>query len=254
MKPTYCKEYTEKNSFWNWYESGHYEEDYMLATTELAEGFKDDNFQLGMLYFEALDGIGHRYGPESPEVRSAVHMLDRIIGNFLNSVDYFKIGHKVNVVLVSDHGMIYGGNRTGKPFKVLDLDKMFIQQEAHIVINDLAYAQIWPMPGFTQEIYSRLLEAAVAYDSMHVYLRHQVPEYLHFRHNRRCAPIHVMVDSGYILGETGFEGFHGYDANKVLEMNAGFAAYGPGILSGQYYLLLLITHEAAWFLLRFLCV
>ena len=229
---SYCEPYDADHTFWKWWESGRYERDYLLATSQIAEHFKNDDWQLAMMYYEALDGLGHRFGPRSEETSRGLMILDRVIDNFLNAVDYLGIGDKVNIVIVADHGMTYGGNATGQQFKVIELSNMFNPYEAFWEANDLAYAQIWPAAGDEGELYAALLEQSIATGGFSVYQRDNIPQRLHFSRNHRISPIHVMTDPGYILDNSTFLGYHGFDAYKVHDMMAGFVAQGPGILKG----------------------
>ncbi len=74
----------------------------LIAGEEL--GADDDPDFLG-LSFSALDGVGHEYGPHSPELLDTLLRLDRAIGAVLDFVDE-RVGlDKVIVSLSSDHGV-----------------------------------------------------------------------------------------------------------------------------------------------------
>ncbi len=67
------------------------------------------------LCFSALDAVGHRYGPDSPEVADAVLRLDHILGELLDFVDR-RIGlDRVVVSLASDHGVVPVPEVRGEP-------------------------------------------------------------------------------------------------------------------------------------------
>ena len=57
------------------------------------------------LYFDQPDGVGHDYGPEHPETGKVVSYLDRIIGQLREEIDRLEIGDRVNLIVLSDHGM-----------------------------------------------------------------------------------------------------------------------------------------------------
>lgn len=52
-----------------------------------------------------LDAVGHRYGPDSREVRDHVLRLDRMLGAFLDSLFAVRDPSRVVVALTSDHGV-----------------------------------------------------------------------------------------------------------------------------------------------------
>lgn len=71
------------------------------------EGLGDDDHpDLLWLSFSALDAVGHRYGPDSPELLDTLLGLDRVLGELLDFVDE-RIGlDRVLVSLSSDHGVM----------------------------------------------------------------------------------------------------------------------------------------------------
>ncbi len=71
-----------------------------------AEGLgRDAATDLLAVSFSANDYVGHRWGPDSAEVRSISIATDRILGRFLNFLDAeIGLGH-VLVVFTSDHGV-----------------------------------------------------------------------------------------------------------------------------------------------------
>lgn len=70
------------------------------------EGLGEDDYpDVLLLSFSALDGVGHRYGPDSPELLDALLRLDLVLGELLDFVDA-RIGlDRVLVTLSSDHGV-----------------------------------------------------------------------------------------------------------------------------------------------------
>jgi hypothetical protein len=57
------------------------------------------------LYFADVDNAGHRNGPDSAEVKDAVLLVDKSIGDLVAGVQQIGLGDRVNYVVVSDHGM-----------------------------------------------------------------------------------------------------------------------------------------------------
>ncbi|RRS08114.1 alkaline phosphatase family protein [Pseudoalteromonas sp. J010] len=54
-------------------------------------------------YFSLVDSKGHEFGPDHDETKKAVQYVDSLIGDFVNELAKDDI--KINLVLVSDHGM-----------------------------------------------------------------------------------------------------------------------------------------------------
>ena len=57
------------------------------------------------MYFDLTDGIGHRYGPDSPEINNAISSLDSTLGKLLTGLSEIQMRDSVNIILLSDHGM-----------------------------------------------------------------------------------------------------------------------------------------------------
>ena len=62
--------------------------------------------RLVCLYFNEPDHAGHVFGPNSIEVTNEIKSSDAILGYLLNSISKLDIFNKINVVIVSDHGMV----------------------------------------------------------------------------------------------------------------------------------------------------
>src|ERR1700722_13014724 len=56
------------------------------------------------LYFSNADHAGHNYGPDSEEVRAAVHHLDTMMGDLEAKTGALKL--PIDLVVVADHGMV----------------------------------------------------------------------------------------------------------------------------------------------------
>lgn len=57
-----------------------------------------------LVYFPAVDAVGHKHGPQSDEYRSALRNLDRTLGGALRTLDDASLLARMTIVLTSDHG------------------------------------------------------------------------------------------------------------------------------------------------------
>ena len=62
--------------------------------------------RLVCLYFNEPDHAGHVFGPNSIEVTNEIKSSDDILGYLLKSISKLDIFNKINIVIVSDHGMV----------------------------------------------------------------------------------------------------------------------------------------------------
>lgn len=186
------------------------------------------------LYFNDVDVAGHAYGPESPQVASAVQKLDALVGRLLRGLGERGIVNDVNVVLTSDHGMVETSRR-----RVILADDLVPPADGVIVDIDPTLG-VWPHPGREEAVYQRL---ASAHPRLKVYRRGETPPHWHYRDHPRIPPIVGVADEGWsilrrerllsVFSRTprGVAGAHGYDP-KVKHMRGLFVAAGPAFRRG----------------------
>lgn len=66
---------------------------------------KDRPINLGLLYFEEPDEIGHKFGPSSEQVKDTVMALDDLIGYLIEQLKEKGLYEAMNVLVTADHGM-----------------------------------------------------------------------------------------------------------------------------------------------------
>ncbi|MEJ1973638.1 MAG: ectonucleotide pyrophosphatase/phosphodiesterase [Lacunisphaera sp.] len=71
------------------------------------------------LYFDVVDTKGHKFGPDAPETGAAVAEADAAVQRLLDGLGRLGLADRVNLVLVSDHGMSPCG-----PDKVIFLEDL----------------------------------------------------------------------------------------------------------------------------------
>lgn len=182
------------------------------------------------LYFDDVDGAGHRFGPAAPETRAAAARVDSALGILLTGLEGRGLDH-VNLMVVSDHGM--------SPLsrdRVIFLDD-YIDPEATTVVDWNPVLAVWPDPAGVDSIYGALRGR---HPHLHVYRPDEIPERYEFGSHDRVAPIIGIADPGWsITTHEAFErnperyqgGNHGYDQMSA-DMQALFIAVGPAFRQG----------------------
>jgi len=221
VRPTYWKVYDD--DFPN-----RARVDTMLAWLDLPTRRRPTFFTL---YFSDVDNAGHRHSPESPEVKNAIRNVDQIIGRLMNGLKVRGLDHRVNLIIVSDHGMTpVTRDRVIFLDDYLDLNKVN-------VVDWNPVAAIRPREMNKDEIYQKL---ANAHPHLQVYRKHEIPARFHYQNNRRIAPIICIADEGWTIKQRDTKnaaerayttGEHGYD-NQLAAMRAIFIAHGPAFKSG----------------------
>jgi alkaline phosphatase D len=176
------------------------------------------------LYYSNVDHAGHLYGPDSEEVRAAVHHLDTMVGDLQAKIA--KTHLPVDLVVVADHGMV---TLRGNPVTLSD----FADLSNFHTEGSLLYAK---PDADVQEIYEEFLTHPDA--RFKIYRRADLPAYLHFDANPRegdpvivpTGPFTIRANASVIEGN--HRGGHGFNPRTMPEMKAIFFAVGPDVRSG----------------------
>lgn len=72
---------------------------------QIVDQFKENKLDLALLSYEEIDRAGHNFGPESYKLRKAVRNFDKMLGDLIKDIDVKDLEDKLNLVVVSDHGM-----------------------------------------------------------------------------------------------------------------------------------------------------
>jgi len=183
------------------------------------------------LYFDATDTYGHKYGPDSPQINEAIQRLDSILGLLITRLENINFLDKVNIIVVSDHGM----TPVSKD-RVINVEEMLNGIPAKIQWNG-PVMMIEPANGYFEKVLNHLTQQA---DHFRVYQRNQVPGFYHFSHHPFISRLILVADPGWSLVDNttlrklekyGFGGNHGYD-NNHLDMHGIFYAMGPAFKQG----------------------
>jgi predicted AlkP superfamily pyrophosphatase or phosphodiesterase len=184
------------------------------------------------LYFSDVDDSGHEFGPDSVGTRNAVTKVDGEIGRLIKGLVERRVFARVNLIIVSDHGMA-----TVNFHNAILLDELFDTDLAERIFWTREIVSIFPRAGKEEEIYSALKTRLPP--RAKIYRKSEVPARFHYRSSPRIAPLIVLPDEGWILTNRELyadlksrgdleklKGAHGYD-NQLESMRALFVAHGP---------------------------
>jgi predicted AlkP superfamily pyrophosphatase or phosphodiesterase len=181
-------------------------------------------------YFNDVDDAGHTYGPHAPETSAAIARVDSMIGRLVDGIAARGLQDRVNVVVVSDHGVA-----PLAPDRVIFLDDYI--DLSRVTIVDLSPAtSLTPAAGYGDEAFARL---SGAHPRLQVDRKGDVPARLHFNAHPRITPIVAIADEGWtittraVVARIGLPkgGNHGFD-NRLPSMGALFVAAGPDFRQG----------------------
>ncbi len=190
------------------------------------------------MYFSDTDDTGHEFGPDSEETRYAALNADRYIGQLVSGLRSRGIEDRVNIIVVSDHGMAARDQHDA-----VVMDDYFDTTDKTLTDRILMTGEIWqifPKPGKEDLIVQGLKSIKHAT----CWRKRDIPERLHYSNGHRIAPIVCSSDEGWAMTtRERFEatkksdnfdkirGAHGYD-NKYESMRATFIAHGPAFKRG----------------------
>ena len=226
VRPSYWKEYV--------HETPHEERvDTVLGWLDLPKAQRPTLFTM---YFSDADDAGHRFSPDSPELRAAVAKVDNGLKRLLDGLNKRKVDRKVNLVIVSDHGMATVDQRNAV---VMDDYLDYTKTERVLWTGEIV--QIFPKHGEEDSIIGRFRSLQHA----RCWRKSEIPERLHYRNSPRIAPIVCSAEEGWFMTSRDryeaqkkrpdfgqLRGAHGYD-NQLESMRAIFVGHGKAFRKGK---------------------
>lgn len=174
------------------------------------------------LYFEEPDATSHSYGPVAKETGAVVERLDSLIGVLRTKLSNLPYAKKINLIVLSDHGM-----GPVSPERYVNLKSLVPERMIGSVFGSNPVYTISPSAGKADSILLLLHKGK----GFKAYRKSEVPVRLHYGTNPRIPEIVVIADSSWSIGTrpdgSGISpGAHGYD-NADTDMHAIFYAAGP---------------------------
>lgn len=183
------------------------------------------------IYFSDPDDYGHLVGPDSSAINVAIQECDARIGQLIAGLEQRDLFDKVNIMIVSDHGMAQLSQD-----RLIFLDD-YLDPTNLKIINWSPVMDIWCDESEVDSIFN-LINGK--HPNFSVYKKQDIPERLHYSNNRRIAPIIGIADNGWSITTHDYfdshqsfytSGTHGYDPEHP-DMHAFFLAHGPAFKSG----------------------
>jgi hypothetical protein len=185
---------------------------YKVKTPRVVERYlNDDHGQhaLSFLFMGDLDGIGHRFGPDSSERRTMLREVDSAISSIYRHAQ--ENYGEVDLLVFGDHGMVAVDG-------IIDTQEMIRHAETDSEVDsyflDSTFARFWLKPGASGD---RLREHLDKIENGHVLSDSEIKEYrIRFPHNYFGDVIFVADDaklihpSFYAEGSHAPCGMHGY--------------------------------------------
>ncbi|XP_034090114.1 ectonucleotide pyrophosphatase/phosphodiesterase family member 7 [Gymnodraco acuticeps] len=188
--------------------------------------FSEEDFHLVTLYYGEPDRVGHDKGPDHPDRKTMIRLIDRTIGYLRESIARLHLSDSLNVILTSDHGMTTVKKRPEVEELVLNKYLNLVQLNSFEILDYGGFGILTPRPGKEQDVFDALSKAP----NLTVYKKNEFPESFHLAKSKRLPPIVVVADLGFNLNSRfivyvnkGDHGFH----NSEMDMKTIFWAFGP---------------------------
>ncbi|MEI8326005.1 MAG: ectonucleotide pyrophosphatase/phosphodiesterase [Betaproteobacteria bacterium] len=182
------------------------------------------------LYFDAVDGAGHRFGPDGAQTTAAVAMIDRALGRLIDGLNARGVLAHTNLLVLADHGMAALSRE-----RVVLIDEML---DPATVERFAAYGPLvgfTPRPGKEAEVRKKL---AVPIEHAQCWPKEAMPERFDYGHHARVPPFICLAEIEWsfatresLLRNPPGGGAHGFDPADP-QMAALFIATGPAFQPG----------------------
>ncbi|XP_073227398.1 bis(5'-adenosyl)-triphosphatase ENPP4-like [Porites lutea] len=182
------------------------------------------------LYFEEPDTTGHEHGPSSQQYLDAVENADKnAVGFLLKRLNESHLLEKVNLIIVSDHGM----DSTSSSRQVY-LDD-YIDSSSYFLTESGPLVHIWPHPGMREAIYQNLTKNPIPH-IRRIFKKEDIPSEYHWKNNRRIPPIFIDPEVGWVVTRSRNDtlaslGEHGWPPVESKSYSV-FYARGPSFREG----------------------
>lgn len=180
------------------------------------------------LYYSIVDHAGHTYGPDAPQVDTALAVVDTMLARLSAGLHRRGLADEVNLIVLSDHGM----TPTSRD-RLIALDD-YIDMDDVTVVDWTPVGAVDARPGRLDAVYAALVDA---HPNLKVYRKGELPARYRFGTHPRVTDLVLIADDGWsITTRDRFATFraggtHGYDA-ELPSMRTLFVASGPAFRNG----------------------
>ncbi|MGB4858352.1 MAG: ectonucleotide pyrophosphatase/phosphodiesterase [Dokdonella sp.] len=177
------------------------------------------------LYLDTVDIVGHQFGPDSPQLDSALGDVDAVLERLFAGIRDSGMDGQINIVIVSDHGMA-----AVAPDHVIVLDDAVPADLIELQVAGVLTG-VTPKPGWEAAVTQKLWASELPWQC---WRKTDVPARLHYGSNPRIPALVCLANEGWTSATRDWldkgnhlkRGAHGYDP-QLASMRALFLATGP---------------------------
>ena len=106
--PKKCQQYNNVNTNTDTVET------FETALNASFEDIKKNEIDVAFVYYPNIDNLGHKFGPDSDEIKSEVKLIDDVFDRLLTTIADENMNETINFIVVADHGMTNNSNFVSK--------------------------------------------------------------------------------------------------------------------------------------------
>jgi predicted AlkP superfamily pyrophosphatase or phosphodiesterase len=185
-------------------------------------------------YFSLVDTAGHHSGPHSNELVTAIKKIDSLIGQLVNRIEH-EVPSGVNLILVSDHGMVQTGVQNAVDWQQVVGD--FTSNKNMNIVSGQTQLYIYSdSKSLIKDVRSQITTHAFNNNKYTVYQQGSFPEHWHLNERGPAIP-DLIIEAIPPYTFTHKDKYvstasHGYDSKNVAKLNGIFIANGPAFKEG----------------------
>jgi len=185
--------------------------------------------RITMLYFSEPDYTGHKYGTSTNEINESIKEMDELLGYIIKQLSSLSIYKKLNILIVSDHGMAdVSKDRLIILDEYINIDHFDIISGPSITGLNLKSELITiKSNSFTKKIKNGSIIS-----------RNNIPSKYHYKNNDTPDYILLADEGWFIITKSNIKnkksfphGMHGYNPESK-NMHGIFMAAGPSFKRG----------------------
>jgi alkaline phosphatase D len=178
--------------------------------------------ELVTLYFDEPDATSHIFGPVSPQTGKVVERLDSLIGVMRTKLSALPEAKRINLIILSDHGM-----SAVSPSRYVNIKSLVPNRMIASISGGNPVYLINTSEGKKDSVLYLLNRSK----GLKAWSKSELPPKWHYGTNPRIPEIVVVADSSWSIGTRSDGssvrgGAHGYD-NSNSDMFSIFYAAGP---------------------------
>lgn len=199
----------------------------------------DQRPQFFTLYFDTVDSNGHRFGPQSKEVKTAIKEVDTALSLLLSEVEKREKLKDLNILVISDHGMVLMDPK--KTIDITDILKDFPNVDK--TGNSAVVGLFSSNKEEINQLEKKLIKKSKSY---RVYKKENIPIRYHYQKSDRIPDLLLVAKEKVNIKtkvdfapstQSPYVATHGYD-NTLKSMQASFFAKGPSFATQKVVLTL----------------